>query len=454
MLSVAVLLLLPLVAVRADYPNPNMTFVPEGDLNSTSVPSEAVEAFCEVLLQSPLPPDQIPWYCICSHCKGTKGPKGDRGDRGLTGPPGSSGPRGVQGSRGPQGFVGSPGIKGQKGDDGIKGALGPQGAPGPKGAGGFKGEKGDPGLEGPPGDQGPKGDDGMCPDACDASQGPPGPPGPAGPAGLRGIAGAEGSKGQKGAKGESGESGVPGTDGTPGVKGDLGPKGDCDCVDGVDGAPGNKGDQGPKGEKGEAGLVGDQGVSGEKGDMGAMGMPGAPGPCMPTVKSAFSAGLTASFPPPGLPVAFSKVFYNVQNSYIPSMGVYVAPINGTYVFTFTLTVSERVLKVGLFHNFDTVLKTTDTSALGSVSQTVVLHMTEGDAVWLQVKDVSTNGMYAGPEVSSMFSGYLLYPDKCQGDLLDMGIGMGRENGDYGMRPTAPPPTFTPTRQFTWNDDDD
>uniref|UniRef100_A0A3B4A6D7 Uncharacterized protein n=1 Tax=Periophthalmus magnuspinnatus TaxID=409849 RepID=A0A3B4A6D7_9GOBI len=110
-----------------------------------------------------------------------------------------------------------------------------------------------------------------------------------------GIAGAEGSKGQKGAKGESGESGVPGTDGTPGVKGDLGPKGDCDCVDGVDGAPGNKGDQGPKGEKGEAGLVGDQGV----------------------------------FPPPGLPVAFSKV--------------------------------------GLFHNFDTVLKTTDTSALGSVT---------------------------------------------------------------------------------------
>ncbi|KAJ0064063.1 hypothetical protein NL108_018048 [Boleophthalmus pectinirostris] len=449
MLSVVLVpLLLPLVGVWADY---------NGD-NSTFVPDESMGAYCEVLLQSPVPvpPDQIPWFCICSHCKGTHGPKGDRGDRGLPGLPGSPGPRGSSGFRGPPGFVGRPGIKGQKGDDGVKGAPGLQGPPGPKGARGFKGEKGDPGLEGPPGDQGPKGDDGVCPDACEASQGPPGPPGPAGPAGLRGTPGAEGPKGQKGTKGDVGAAGVPGTDGVPGTKGDLGPKGDCDCVNGTDGAPGPKGDQGATGEPGEPGPQGEQGAPGEKGDMGMAGMPGMPGPCMPSVKSAFAAGLTQSFPPPNLPVAFSRVYYNLQNSYLPTMGIYVAPINGTYVFNFALTVSTRPLKVGLFLNFEPVFKTTDTSSLGSLSQTVVLHLREGDGVWVQVKDENTNGVISGPESSSVFSGYLLYPDRCEGDPFDLSTGIGRDFEDLGMtRPTKPPTSYnTGNHEFSWGDDNE
>ena len=45
-------------------------------------------AICDILLNAPVPPpvDQIPFFCICSHCRGTVGPKGDRGDRG---PPGT-----------------------------------------------------------------------------------------------------------------------------------------------------------------------------------------------------------------------------------------------------------------------------------------------------------------------------------------------------------------------------
>lgn len=45
-------------------------------------------AICDMLLNAlvPVPVDQIPLFCLCSHCKDTVGPKGDRGDRG---PPGT-----------------------------------------------------------------------------------------------------------------------------------------------------------------------------------------------------------------------------------------------------------------------------------------------------------------------------------------------------------------------------
>lgn len=44
---------------------------------------------CDMLFNAPVPPsiDQIPFFCICSYCKGTVGSKGDHGDRG---PPGMS----------------------------------------------------------------------------------------------------------------------------------------------------------------------------------------------------------------------------------------------------------------------------------------------------------------------------------------------------------------------------
>ncbi|GLD53461.1 inner ear-specific collagen-like protein [Lates japonicus] len=137
---------------------PGRSFYPVGE-NVTDPPAGAMEAYCQMLLQAPVPAplDHIPWFCLCTHCQSAKGPKGDRGDRGLPGSPGSPGRRGITGFRGPPGFVGRPGVKGQKGDDGEKGEQGPPGLLGPKGDRGFKGAKGDQGLEGRPGDQGPKG---------------------------------------------------------------------------------------------------------------------------------------------------------------------------------------------------------------------------------------------------------------------------------------------------------
>ncbi|XP_056229615.1 inner ear-specific collagen [Seriola aureovittata] len=397
---------------------PGGSFHSQGD-NITEPPAGAMEAYCQMLLQGPVPvpSDQIPWFCLCTRCQSTQGPKGDRGDRGLPGSPGSPGRRGLTGFRGPPGSVGRPGIKGQKGDEGEKGQRGPPGLLGPKGGQGFKGDKGDQGMEGRPGFQGPKGDDGVCPQACESSQGPPGIPGLPGPAGLRGLPGTSGLSGPKGTKGDMGDLGHPGAPGSVGEKGEPGPQGECNCTDGVDGSSGQKGDKGDKGDQGQTGPAGQRGLQGGMGDPGPIGIMGPPGPCMPSIQSAFSAGLAASYPPPNTPVVFSSVLYNVQGSYDPTTGLYTAPINGTYVFSYHLTVHERVLKVGLFHNFVPVVKTTDPKVLGTTSHSVVLYLARGDRVWIQVKDSVTNGMYAGTEASSTFSGFLLHPDTCDMALV-------------------------------------
>ncbi|XP_040901602.1 inner ear-specific collagen [Toxotes jaculatrix] len=414
--------------------SPGRSFYPVGD-NETELPAGTLEAYCQMLLQIPLPPDQIPWFCLCTHCQSTQGPKGDQGDRGLPGSPGSPGRRGLTGFRGPPGFVGRPGVKGQKGDEGEKGQRGPPGLMGSKGEQGFKGDKGDRGLEGRPGDQGPKGDDGVCPDSCESGHGAPGAPGLPGPAGPRGLPGTPGLPGSKGDKGDVGDVGHPGVPGSVGDKGEPGPQGECNCTDGEDGSPGQKGEKGDKGNQGQTGPAGQRGLQGDKGDMGPIGMMGPPGPCMPSIQSAFAAGLTSSYPPPNTPVVFSFILYNVQGSYDPTTGLYTAPINGTYVFSYHLTVHERVLKVGLFHNFMPVVKTTDPKVLGTTSHSVILHLTRGDRVWLQVKDLVTNGMYAGDEASSTFSGFLLHPDTC----------------DVALVRAPMPPLILPVGGYSWGD---
>ncbi|KAM8822191.1 uncharacterized protein ACB058_021610 [Synchiropus picturatus] len=368
----------------------------------------SMEAYCQRL-----PEDQMPWFCQCTHCKTTAGPKGERGDRGLPGTPGSPGPRGLTGFRGPPGFMGRQGIKGQKGDEGEKGSRGLQGSVGPKGARGFKGDKGEPGVEGPPGEPGPKGDEGVCPDSCQAIEGPPGQAGLPGPAGPRGLPGTQGQRGPQGSKGDAGDAGLPGEPGPEGEKGERGAQGQCDCTDGADGAPGGAGAKGEKGEAGEAGREGQAGPQGAKGEPGMMGAAGPPGPCSPVVKAAFSVGLTSSYPPPDTPVLFGHVFYNLQGGYDAATGIFRAPVNGTYVFSYHLTVYERVLVVGIFVNQLPAAITTDPNVLGVTSHTVLLHLARGDMVWVQVKSELTNGMFAGSEASSTFSGFLLHPDSCE-----------------------------------------
>lgn len=278
------------------------------------------------------------------------------------------------------------------------------------------GDKGDMGLEGMPGNQGPPGPPGDCPSLCDSVNGPPGEVGLPGVVGPRGLPGGSGEPGAKGEKGDHGEIGNPGVPGLNGLKGDQGEQGVCHCKDGAKGADGMTGPPGPKGEKGNVGSQGLEGVSGPKGEKGELGVTGLPGPCSPAIQSGFSARLAISIPSPDRPVPFSIIIYNAQLHYNPTRGVYTAPVNGTYSFSYNLCIFNKVLKVGLFRNFFPIVKSTGTTNLGMVSQVVVLHLNMGDQVWIQVKDINSNSMCTNSENSSTFSGFLLYPDSCDEPL--------------------------------------
>ncbi|XP_039672037.1 otolin-1 [Perca fluviatilis] len=302
---------------------------------------------------------------------------------------------------------------GEKGDVGQIGQAGPQGFTGTKGEQGFKGEKGDQGMDGPPGSQGPQGETGTCPATCQSVQGPPGLQGVPGPAGARGLPGVQGPMGLKGLTGDKGDMGKPGEPGKNGTKGDQGEKGVCMCKDGVNGTNGSPGVSGIKGDKGDTGAMGVQGPIGPKGNEGHMGIMGPPGPCSPAIQSAFSAAVNQSFPAPNWPIAFPVIITNQQGHFNSIMGIYMAPINGTYVFTYNLAVATKPLTVGLFVNFNPVVRNTEVYSRSSTSQTIVLNLKSFDRVWLQVKNDLTNGIYTDMESSSTFSGYLLHPDSCE-----------------------------------------
>lgn len=274
------------------------------------------------------------------------------------------------------------------------------------------GDKGDQGLLGPPGPQGPQGETGVCPTSCQSFQGPAGLQGPPGPAGARGLPGVEGPIGTKGLKGDKGDTGKPGDPGLNGQKGDQGAQGQCSCTDGKTGADGKPGEKGAKGDKGDTGSQGVQGPTGLKGNQGLLGPSGPPGPCSPTIQSAFSASIQQPYPTENQPISFSNVFTNIEGHYNPTTGIYTAPVNGTYVFSFHLAVAGRPLKVGLFKNLFPVVKATEGNNQATSSQTIVLHLFTFDQVWLQVKNALTNGIFTDTESTSIFSGYLLYPDSC------------------------------------------
>uniref|UniRef100_A0A4W5R9Q6 Otolin-1 n=1 Tax=Hucho hucho TaxID=62062 RepID=A0A4W5R9Q6_9TELE len=222
-------------------------------------------------------------------------------------------------------------------------------------------------------------------------------------------------KASVGPKGDRGDRGLPGDQGLEGAQGEMGPQGEagtcpasCESVQGRAGQPGIPGPAGARGLPGVAGPPGTMGTKGETGNMGAPGVPGMDGE--KAIQSSFTAALDTIYPPPDKPVPFTQVITNRQFHFDPIIGIYRAPVNGTYVFSYHLMVFSKVLKVGLFHNFTPVVKTTEPAQLGTASNQVVLHLVMGDRVWLQVKDNITNGMYADQESRSTFSGFLLYPD--------------------------------------------
>ncbi|XP_055502089.1 LOW QUALITY PROTEIN: complement C1q and tumor necrosis factor-related protein 9-like [Leucoraja erinacea] len=406
---------------------------------SRGLPDPSVEYnMCPIPNQDyPFNADMVPAYCVCMHCKGPKGdqgPKGDRGNFGAPGRPGSSGMKGIKGARDPRGPGGFRGLKGQKGTRGPRGMMGLKGIRGHRGFEGRRGLRGNPGANGLPGAKGSSGVPGQCPAECQSIKGDPGQKGDTGSSGPKGDMGEVGLSGQPGLKGETGSTGFKGDTGVEGVKGSKGELGSCDCVDGVKGEPGSTGPTGPGGIKGDQGPAGEEGKTGEKGargEQGNEGEEGPPGPCAPTIQSAFSAGRNVEdgLPNPFFPIPFTVIFYNRQGHFNPTVGVYIAPVNGTYEFSYHLSIQTNPIKLGLFKNRKLVIKTSSKATQGQASQTVILHLTARDKIWLQVKDSSFNGVSADQDTDSTFSGFLLYPDSCL-PVISRALGPATDQTDY------------------------
>nr|XP_003476984.1 adiponectin [Cavia porcellus] len=201
-----------------------------------------------------------------------------------------------------------------------------------------------------------------------------------------------------GIPGHPGHNGIPGRDGRDGAPGEKGEKGDAGFV-------------GPKGDTGETGVTG---AEGPRGFPGVPGRKGERGQDAFVYRSAFSVGLEAYVTVPNVPIRFTKIFYNQQNHYDGTTGKFHCNIPGLYYFSYHVTVYLKDVKVSLFRNDKAELFTYDQYQDKNVDQasgSVLLHLSVGDQVWLQVYGNGEQaGVYADNVNDSTFTGFLLYHD--------------------------------------------
>ncbi|RXM33090.1 Complement C1q tumor necrosis factor-related protein 7 [Acipenser ruthenus] len=243
--------------------------------------------------------------------------------------------------------------------------------------------------------------------------GPPGQPGPNGASGAHGRIGLPGRDGRDGRKGEKGEKGDTGLRGKSGPVGKIGEKGDR----------GLTGKNGPDGFAGVKGMLGPDGPPGEKGDKGQRGLPGKPGLCKCgslVPKSAFTVGITTSYPEEKSPIVFNKVLFNEGEHYNPTTGKFICAYPGIYYFSYDITLANKHLAIGLVHNGQFRIKTFDanTGNHDVASGSTVMYLNPEDEVWLEIFFTDQNGLFSDPNwADSLFSGFLLYADTNYFDAL-------------------------------------
>ncbi|XP_075425313.1 complement C1q tumor necrosis factor-related protein 7 [Ascaphus truei] len=240
----------------------------------------------------------------------------------------------------------------------------------------------------------------------------PGLPGPAGPPGANGSPGPHGRIGLPGRDGRDGRKGEKGENGTAGLRGKTGPLG----LIGEKGDQGEPGKKGPGGAQGDKGKFGPVGALGPKGDIGQRGKTGEPGVCKCgsiILRSAFSVGITTSYPQERLPILFNKVLFNEGDHYNPATGKFICAIPGIYYFSYDITVANKHLAITLVHNGQYRIKTFDanTGNHDVASGSTLLYLKPEDEVWLEIFYTDQNGLFSDPTwADSLFSGFLLYPD--------------------------------------------
>lgn len=165
------------------------------------------------------------------------------------------------------------------------------------------------------------------------------------------------------------------------------------------------------------------GRDGEQGDKGERGLRGTGGICkcgslLP--KSAFSVGITSSYPTEKIPIKFNKVLFNEGGHYNTQTGKFICAYPGIYYFSYDITLANKHLAIGLVQNGQYRIKTFDanTGNHDVASGSTVMYLNPEDEVWLEIFYQDQNGLFSDPGwADSLFSGFLLYADTNYFDTL-------------------------------------
>lgn len=94
-------------------------------------------------------------------------------------------------------------------------------------------------------------------------------------------------------------------------------------------------------------------------------------------------------------IAFDKVITNVGNAYHPHTGTFIAPRSGLYIFTWTIAqwgTSYHVTELVVDNdNVNVIYMNPANLVVGSVTGTVVVHVNQGDDVFVRTGSGNNHG---------------------------------------------------------------